>query len=266
MIHFGAAGPTFSDADLQLALRSMPSVRVQTRGLDETRFPALPVAKRALGELGWVWTSFRDGVPVEGFNRRIGGSGRLMPDDAGWVFVGPHGWMEKALSKLFPDVGSRNGKKRKIAQPEPKTPVLIREILGSLGLEVGDYHHDEGMLVRRSGRVYQVRLEGWGEDCLADQADEVDDELAREEDEVDLDEAAWGARRVQKLRERAYAAAAEMARRWKVDGGDRFESHWAQTGWVKTDDDEVWAVTWGLKGPFRPVPRWVIDADLVDLG
>jgi hypothetical protein len=61
---------------------------------------------------------------------------------------------------------------------------------------------------------YQVKLEGYGQECVPG-----------------------------KGKKAAKKEAEELAGSWLQEG-------WAQTGVVTTGDDEAWFVTWGLRGPF----------------
>ena len=96
---------------------------------------------------------------------------------------------------------------------EPAAPPLLFAVLQNLGLEVGDYHRDVHW-VTKDRKVHQLRLEGWGQECVPGKG-----------------------RRV------AERAAAQMAETWRAEG-------WAQTGWLRAEDRDVWAITWALRGPF----------------
>ena len=113
-------------------------------------------------------------------------------------------------------------------------PPLVLRLLRDLGLEVGDYHQDAAFtVVTTSGgrnKLYQIKLEGYGQDCVPG-----------------------------KGRKAAKKAAEGLAQLLVTKEG------WAQSGVIETADDEVWCVTWGLRGPFtrRQVREGGVDLEEV---
>ena len=121
-------------------------------------------------------------------------------------------------------LGRENPKKKNPVPPAAAVPQLVFSILQTLGLEVGDYHRDVHW-VTQGRKAYQLRLEGWGEECVPG-----------------------------KGRRAAERAAAQLAETWRAEG-------WPQAGWLKVQDRDVWAVTWALRGAF---PLKVIRDDDID--
>lgn len=96
---------------------------------------------------------------------------------------------------------------------EPSAPPMLLSVLQTLGLEVGDYHRDVHWVVK-DRKAWQVRLEGWGQECVPG-----------------------------KGRRTAEKAATQLAETWLAGG-------WFQAGWLRADDRDVRALTWALRGPF----------------
>lgn len=111
---------------------------------------------------------------------------------------------------------------------KPSAPALVVDALQTLGLEVGDYHRDAHW-VTQGRKVYQLRLEGWGQECVPG-----------------------------KGRRAAERAAAQMAEAWRAEG-------WAQAGWLGAQDDDVWAMTWAVNGPFplKVLKQYDVDSEEV---
>jgi hypothetical protein len=92
-------------------------------------------------------------------------------------------------------------------------PDVVWTALQVLGLEVGDYGRD--FLWLTDGRkAFGVKLEGWGSECVPG-----------------------------KGREEAVREADALGRAWSREG--------MKAGIVRSDDDQVWAVTWGVVGPLK---------------
>ncbi len=92
---------------------------------------------------------------------------------------------------------------------------LILELLPVVGFEVGDYHHDEIPVIDRSGKLFYVKLEGWGPECVPGKGKRV----ARAESE-------------------------KLAQEWRRG--------WQETGSIDViKDRDVWAITWAVSGPFE---------------
>jgi hypothetical protein len=102
--------------------------------------------------------------------------------------------------------------RRKAATPVP-------QVLSELGLEVGDYNRDSWLVLASATDAYQVKLEGWGSECVEGMCPAIPD--------------------VQ--RKTAIVEARKLAEQWRGQG-------WKAGVWTTTDD-EVWAVTWGVNGP-----------------
>jgi hypothetical protein len=184
----------------------LPRFRPGDRVLDKATGRAGMLASmtvNASATLVRIWVRFDDNLsvdqPVNPFDLQI-----LTPTEE--------------LARVAKDWGAK-----KNPPLQPPVPDLVRQVLLTLGLEVGDYHQDV-IWVLKAGKVYQARLEGWGEDCVPG-----------------------------KGRKAAQTAASKLAQDW-------FKS-WPQAGWVPAEDDEVWAVTWALRGPF---PKKVLVENDVD--
>lgn len=94
---------------------------------------------------------------------------------------------------------------------KPDAPPIIYRVIASLGAEVGDYGRGDGMLVRDRRHAYEIKLEGWGPECVPGEGDVA-----------------------------AYREAARLAATWAHEM-DR-------AGWLLVDaSDDVWAITWGLR-------------------
>jgi hypothetical protein len=91
----------------------------------------------------------------------------------------------------------------------------VGPLLEILGLEVGDYHRDCSIVKSRDGRWFEVRLEGWGEECVQPREGEYPRDVARD-------------------------ASNRLAREWK-------RQDFPSTGTIWTGDDEVWFLTWGVR-------------------
>lgn len=91
-------------------------------------------------------------------------------------------------------------------------------------LQVGDYHREYVFLLHPTG-IYQVKLEGWGQDCVPGKGPRA-----------------------------AYTQAARLAKEWS-------QERWFSTGWFKVDDRDVWAMTWAVQGPLDALPDDVDEND-----
>ncbi len=98
----------------------------------------------------------------------------------------------------------------------PSAPPLILELLSQSELQVGDYGR-EHLFYRSEDGVYQIKLEGWGAECVPE----------------------YGGR---KARFVARAEAEKLAASWKKAG-------WPRVGWFPCSDRDVWAMTWAMNGP-----------------
>jgi hypothetical protein len=103
--------------------------------------------------------------------------------------------------------------------PRHKAALPVPQVLSELGLEVGDYKRDSWFVLTDDTDAYQVKLEGWGSECVEGMCPAIPD--------------------VQ--RKTAIAEARKLAAQWKRQG-------WRSGVWT-TDDPEVWAITWGVNGP-----------------
>ena len=103
--------------------------------------------------------------------------------------------------------------------PRHKAATPVPQVLSELGLEVGDYNRDSWLVLASATDAYQVKLEGWGSECVEGMCPAIPD--------------------VQ--RKTAIVEARKLAAQWKGQG-------WKAGVWTTTDP-EVWAVTWGVNGP-----------------
>lgn len=91
-------------------------------------------------------------------------------------------------------------------------------------LQVGDYHREYVFLLHPAG-IFQVKLEGWGQECVPGKGPRA-----------------------------AYIQAARLAKEWS-------QERWFSTGWFKVDDRDVWAMTWAVQGPLDALPDDVDEDD-----
>ena len=107
------------------------------------------------------------------------------------------------------------------AAAAPPTPAPVLAVLDAVGREVGDYTRDFFLVFLADGSAYQVKLEGWGAEC------------------VEASSCSPAAMR------RALAGARKLAREWRRP--------WPEAGVVAFDgSDDTWAVTWAVNGPLSP--------------
>jgi len=131
------------------------------------------------------------------------------------------------LARMQADAQRQHGSR----STEP--PDLVWRTLDVLGFKVGDYGRDATFVQVDDDAVYQVKLEGWGEECVADCP--IADRRA--------------------LLRRARA----LARDWRSQG-------WPRAGVVEIDGDVVAAVTWAVNGPLELVDaHYLADEDIIDL-
>lgn len=110
---------------------------------------------------------------------------------------------------------------------------IVRRLLRDLGLEVGDYGHPF-ILVQTADGFFQVRLEGWGAECVLHDG--------------------------QRGKREAYTAANKLAATWFGEG-------WPFTGRLPVEHPDVWELTWAVNGPLKKgaLPEGVPEEEIVDL-
>lgn len=100
----------------------------------------------------------------------------------------------------------------------PPTPSAVLAALDALGFDVGDYNRDSFLVYLPDGSAHQVKLEGWGAECV--EASECSPTAMR----------------------RALAGARKLAREWR--------RQWPEAGViVRSGEDDTWATTWAWNGP-----------------
>lgn len=111
-------------------------------------------------------------------------------------------------------------------------------VLAQVGAEVGDHGRDYYLLLGGDGTAHQVKLEGWGAEC------------------VEASECSPAALR------KARSAARALARDWR--------RRWPEAGVVEHEDATVWLTTWAWNGPLSErglasVLRDCSPEDVIDL-
>ena len=102
---------------------------------------------------------------------------------------------------------------------------LILDLVPVVGLEVGDYHAEALVVVDRSGKFFEVKLEGWGPECVPG-----------------------------KGKRAARAESVKLARQWS--------RAWQRAGSIDVDSADVWALTWAVNGPFKSAGK---NVEVIDL-
>jgi len=109
-----------------------------------------------------------------------------------------------------------------------RPPALVLQVLRTVGFEVGDYHHPDGWWVVYRNKVWQVQLEGWGAECVPEGTIEAADR-----------------------------AAGQLAQTWLQQGLTKAD-------WLPVQDNpEVWAITYGIAGPYGLDQLQRVDPDTV---
>ena len=112
----------------------------------------------------------------------------------------------------------------------------VPQVLRKIGLEVGDYNRDAWFVLATDTDAYQVKLEGWGSECVEGLCPSIPDVQRRT----------------------AIAEAKSLAGEWRSQG-------W-QAGVLVTSDWDVWAITWGVNGPLDHYVGDDLDPDdILDL-